>query len=155
MEGCSEFMRSLEQFDEDERFSLGSGHIFIKGGVRKARQHSAPRGRGRGRGAGGPPGGAAAPGGYNHSNNTHQHHNSTAGRTGLGRAGRGSGSTNGGNNNNNNRSYERNFPDLNNAPGRNRDGVDSGREERNGSAPSRGTETGSSNRAPSRSEENP
>ena len=37
LQGCPAFMRSLEQFDEDTRFSLGSGYVYIRGGVRKPR----------------------------------------------------------------------------------------------------------------------
>ena len=37
LQGCPAFMKSLEKYDEDERFSLGSGYIYIRGGVRKPR----------------------------------------------------------------------------------------------------------------------
>ena len=38
LQGCPIFMRSLEAYDEDERFALGSGFIYIRGGVRKPRR---------------------------------------------------------------------------------------------------------------------
>ena len=37
LQGCPQFMKSLEAFDEDERFSLGSGYVYIRGGTRKPR----------------------------------------------------------------------------------------------------------------------
>ena len=37
LQGCPDFMKSLEQYDEDVRFPLGSGYIYIRGGVRKPR----------------------------------------------------------------------------------------------------------------------
>lgn len=40
LQGCPAFMRSLEQFSEDDRFSLGSGFVYIRGGTRKARTSS-------------------------------------------------------------------------------------------------------------------
>lgn len=43
LQGCSEFMRSLEAYEEDEKFTLGSGYIYIRGGVRKPRS-GPPRG---------------------------------------------------------------------------------------------------------------
>ena len=46
LQGCPEFMRSLERYDEDERFSLGAGYVYIRGGARKPRTN--PPGRGRG-----------------------------------------------------------------------------------------------------------
>ena len=46
LQGCPQFMRSLEAYDEDEKFNLGSGFIFIRGGVRKPRSNPIPRGRG-------------------------------------------------------------------------------------------------------------
>ena len=46
LQGCPEFMRSLEKYDEDERFFLGSGYVYIRGGVRKPRSNSNTRTRG-------------------------------------------------------------------------------------------------------------
>ena len=37
LQGCAEFMTSLEAYSEDAQFILGSGHIFIRGGVRRPR----------------------------------------------------------------------------------------------------------------------
>ena len=37
MQGCSTFMKALEDYDEDFKFALGSGHIYIHGGVRRPR----------------------------------------------------------------------------------------------------------------------
>ena len=48
LQGCPSFMKSLESYDEDERFALGSGFIYIRGGVRKPRQSSERAQRGRG-----------------------------------------------------------------------------------------------------------
>ena len=45
LQGCPEFMRSLEQYDEDERFSLGSGYVYIRGGVRKPKSSNTTRNR--------------------------------------------------------------------------------------------------------------
>lgn len=46
LQGCQDFMRCLEDYDEDEQFQLGSGHVYIKGGVRRPRTNT---GRQRGR----------------------------------------------------------------------------------------------------------
>ena len=40
LQGCPEFMRSLERYDEDERFSLGAGYVYIRGGARKPRSNT-------------------------------------------------------------------------------------------------------------------
>ena len=37
LQGCPSFMASLELFEEDHKFSIGCGHIFIRGGIRKPR----------------------------------------------------------------------------------------------------------------------
>ena len=43
LQGCPQFMRSLEKYDEDERFQLGSGYIYIRGGARKPRPATSSR----------------------------------------------------------------------------------------------------------------
>ena len=40
LQGCPEFMRSLANYHDDERFALGAGYIYIRGGTRKARPPS-------------------------------------------------------------------------------------------------------------------
>ena len=49
LQGCGEFMKSLESFEEDEKFNIGCGYVYIKGGVRKPKSSThrgAPIGRG-------------------------------------------------------------------------------------------------------------
>ena len=80
LQGCPRFMASLEQFPQDHRFPVGSGHVVIWGGSGRPkgqqqdprpgqgqrRQGVQDRGRGRGRGStmsGGPgTGGSSVPG---------------------------------------------------------------------------------------------
>ena len=50
LQGCGSFMRSLEAYEDDHKFSIGCGHIFIKGGMRRPK---APRGTGPGGSGGG------------------------------------------------------------------------------------------------------
>ena len=49
MQGCSTFMRSLEEYDEDHKFAVSSCHLYIRGGVRRPKTASSrergPRGR--------------------------------------------------------------------------------------------------------------
>ena len=37
LQGCATFMKSLENFDEDHKFHVGSGHVYISGGARRTR----------------------------------------------------------------------------------------------------------------------
>ena len=46
MQGCSTFMRSLEDFDEDYKFAVSSCHIYIRGGVRRPKATTNNRERG-------------------------------------------------------------------------------------------------------------
>ena len=39
LQGCAVFMDSLEAYDEDHKFSIGSGHVFIKGGMRRSKSN--------------------------------------------------------------------------------------------------------------------
>ena len=50
LQGCPEFMKSLETYDEDQRFSLGSGYVYIRGGVRKPRSGANRQDQGTSRG---------------------------------------------------------------------------------------------------------
>ena len=60
LQGCASFMKSLENFEEDHKFHVGSGHVYISGGARRPRSErprprsttstGPPRGGGRGRG---------------------------------------------------------------------------------------------------------
>ena len=40
LQGCANFMKSLESFEEDHKFTIGSSFVYIRGGVRRPRQHS-------------------------------------------------------------------------------------------------------------------
>ena len=53
LQGCGSFMKSLEEFDEDHKFSIGCGFVFIRGGIRRPKtpKTPAPRNNNHGRGA--------------------------------------------------------------------------------------------------------
>ena len=96
LQGCATFMKSLEQFDDDHKFSIGSGYVFIQGGVRRSRTEDPgqppirgpPRTMGRG----------APRRGSDRNRATEQDYprlpNSLSGRTGLGRGSGGGNQTN-------------------------------------------------------------
>ena len=73
LQGCPDFMRSLEAFDDDQRFSLGSGYIYIRGGVRKSKSTSSRPTQGPARGRTGSSGRRASSSGNNNNNE----HNTT------------------------------------------------------------------------------
>ena len=54
LQGCPAFMKSLENFSEDDRFSLGSGFVYIRGGTRKPRKNNSNTASGGPSGSGGP-----------------------------------------------------------------------------------------------------
>ena len=52
LQGCPRFMMSLEQFPQDHRFPVGSGHVLIRGGSNRPKGQGPGQDRGRGRGRG-------------------------------------------------------------------------------------------------------
>ena len=100
MQGCAAFMKTLEAFDDDHKFPIGSGHIYISGGARRPK--TAPTQKRRPRPRAPPPG-----------------PDTRRGNLGGGNGG----STSGSNNNHHNTStYERDFPRTSTGFGGNREG---------------------------------
>ena len=144
LQGCPAFMRSLEQFETEHKFSIGCGHVFIRGGVRRPSSTSTTTRSGRGRGRGPPPR-RQGPGalsdsrrgnGDNHGNtggrrSSNNNHNDTAP---------------GGNNpsNNNGPAYDRNYPRL---TGANSSRLGDGNHRTTNDAPRGGDRAGPSGRA--------
>lgn len=122
LQGCSTFMKSLENFEAEHKFSIGCGHVFIRGGVRRPSTNPAPSrsGTGRGRGRAPPPRTSAThndpnrgPGGNSSRNDSNRGPGGNTTRSDRRRPSHGGG----GGNNNNNQSYDRNYPRFSGASG--------------------------------------
>ena len=87
LQGNAEFMASLEAFEEEHRFPVGSDRIIIRGGKRKP---APPRGQAK--------------------QDQHQQHQQRGGPIGGGTGGGGFGGGGSGGGNNGQRSYDRDFP---------------------------------------------
>ena len=46
LQGCAEFMRSLELYDQEHKFPVGSGHVLIRGGGGRPKASGVGRGQG-------------------------------------------------------------------------------------------------------------